>query len=347
MNVSKISSIPNPAYKADWPFLESNSSSFQKVTSLFFDMLSVLIFPEGGRMARYKFQELATKAIYQDILEYYRDPKNIHHLKSERKKLADIYKCKQKILQSPDGVLIHAMISQGRDKKAILYVPRIGECYENSGKDFLDLIRKDLPDVTVLMINPRGIGDNLGQDIFPTPKGLSLDVCTAYFYLIRKLNIQADHIVLYGYPFDEAYSKIAKETTQEKFSQHALDALNSRSLKHMAIEVKWFLGESIKKHTTAFALKFLNFQTDIEKASTRLRDRKCTLLPKDDGQGFQKKASLYKVIPSHCSQNEKRIVCVQLQKKGRYKEEMDCNTFRHQEKAEVAHQLKHLFDSKK
>ena len=220
-------------FQAKWPthLDPALESTCTKVGRVFWNVISVIIFPIGlCRLAFWLVRKVALG---------YAVPGPFHVDKLNGKCLLEKMGGQNIQMKSPDGVKLDGAIFPGKEqKKAVIFSFGNAMSWETSSY-YISLLK--MLGVTVLVLNPRGIGKSEGSR---SEKGFALDIYTGYEYLIEKKGIKPSDIVHVGYSMGGGYGAEGAALVQKKYPQENLSAMNIRSFSSLHTEANALLGKT-------------------------------------------------------------------------------------------------------
>lgn len=296
---SLTSQIDPIVFRAEWPesLKPELDSCIAKTAKIFWDVISYIIFPII--LLRYLYDYLKDLALFLLV------PGSIHveatHLAFMGMDVITSYDGEKLKLCTPDGALLDAVFFQGETEpaKAIIFACGNGMQWETSGQRLAQL--KEFG-VSILMINPRGVGESQG---IRSCEGYALDTYTGYEYLHRHLNIDLENILLVGHSMGAAYGSCGAALIQEKYPDKKISMMHDRSFGYLTTEVG-ALANSICCCLGSIAQCLLYpFCIEINSvdAFEKLKGQKCVIYSQNDRIIPYKEASLHSHLPQESCDN--------------------------------------------
>ncbi len=220
-------------FQAKWPshLDPALESTCTKVGRVFWNVLSVIIFPIG--LCRLAFW------LVRNIALGFAVPGPFHVDQLNGICLLKDLGGQNIQMHSPDGVKLDGAIFPGENrKKAVIFSFGNAMSWETSSY-YIKLLK--VLGVTVLVLNPRGIGKSEGSR---SEEGFELDIYTGYEYLIEKEGIKPSDIVHVGYSMGGGYGAGGAALVQKKYMQEKLSAMNIRSFSSLHTEANALLGKT-------------------------------------------------------------------------------------------------------
>lgn len=135
-------------------------------------------------------------------------------------------------ITTPDNVELDAIFFPGTKQQAIIFAPGIGGMYEECAVDFvankmIAFFKKQFEGAAILMVNTRGINRSTGS---VTANTFSLDIFSAYQFLINEFGFDPENILSYGHSLGGAYGLQAAALIQKQYPEKKISAVLDRSI---------------------------------------------------------------------------------------------------------------------
>lgn len=258
----KVEPVP---FKAQWPksLDPSLRPLWKKVAKVAWNILSIIVFPIGlCRIAYWATRSIALKIAIPGSGIY--EPNTSPH------KIA---------LTAPDGAKLDGVFYKGKNpKKALIFGFGNGMQWETADS-FLYFLK--LLGVSVLCLNPRGVGNSTGCLY---EEGYALDIYTAYEYLIKEEKLDPENIMMVGYSMGAAYGAMGAALIQEKYPKKKIGLFNLNSfscLHKVAQEIGNKVNGCIGVLMRA-AISCISFKIEAKKALDKLKGHIFVLHHPDD-----------------------------------------------------------------
>lgn len=180
-------------------------------------------------------------------------------------------------MTAPDGVKLEGMFFEGsKPDRAILYIGGNAEEYKILDNAFI--LQMLATGASLLMIDPRTVGDSQHQ--IPDEKGLSLDVWTAYSYLIQKKGLHPESILGIGSSMGGALVNLGAAVVQKEYPEQRMSVINLRSFSKLSNTAEEILKQQVFPHNPfiarlgKYALRMVGCEIDSEAALRTLKGRK-------------------------------------------------------------------------
>lgn len=220
----------------------------------------------------FPFQLLVAKSIVP-AFSLFRVPKGIKKIRKSFQEIGG----ERVGITSADGTVIDAMFFPGeRSDKVILFAPGNGEFYEFNGRRLIFLLKSG---ASVLMFNPRGVGDSQG---FPHAKGLSEDIVALYEYLIWNRGIALEDILLYGRSLGGGYGALGAAMVQKKYPHQRVHIISERSFSSLPEGIFHLMGGGMLGKLLAFIARKMGWTLDAKKAWEEIKGEKAIIFHKQD-----------------------------------------------------------------
>lgn len=289
-------------FRAEWPdpLNPELDSCCTKTAKVFWEVISYIIFPII--IIRCLINWVRTLAFKKILLPGdSRYPKE--YLNELGEKLLNECHGKKVPLIAPDGAKLDAVFFKGstHPEKVIFYGFGNGGQWEVCQGMVQRL--QQLFGVSILMINPRGVGESVGERY---PQGYALDTYTGYEYLIKK-QFDLENILFHGHSMGGAYGSCGAALIQEKYPEKAVSMINDRSYSNLLDAGKALVDVECcccpLNAVIPCLFNAFNTQIDAQKPFESLKGKKCLIYSKNDGVIHYHKASLHKGLVDAGYQN--------------------------------------------
>jgi len=274
-------------FQAQWPERHDPAlkSIVRKVGNIFWNIISVMIFPIGLiRLAGHYIRNITFRCIvpgipsidaplrsYWDltkiIARFFCNPENFKADLTNWGK-TELIRTNGESVQftTPDGAQIDGAFIPGKHKnKVILFVGGNAEQWETlNWHHHLKPIGASL-----LFLNPRGVGGSTGTRY---GEGYALDTYAAAEYLIHKKGIDPENILFAGFSMGAANTTRGAALIQEKYPDKKIQALNINSFSSLENEIYEVLGTF--GYLGFLASKLLGLNKEVKKAWDTLKGEK-------------------------------------------------------------------------
>ncbi|HSX12749.1 MAG TPA: hypothetical protein VLF61_04585 [Rhabdochlamydiaceae bacterium] len=252
------------AFQAEWP--DALNSTIQKVAHFFWNLISIVIFPI--LIARGLFvllqDQIFRRAVMPGAPDYTWPKAGVSMVHAGGERIT---------LSTPDKAKLDAVFFEGKEKKAIILAFGNGvqwECCEEK----VSQLRKQFPEVSFLLINPRGIGLSQG---YHSSQGHALDIYTTYEYLHKNKKIDLDNILLIGHSLGAAYGSMGAALVQQQYPNAKISMIHNRSFSTLTKEVAAFLSKLL-----SFLIWPLGIEMDSQTAFEKLKGKRCVIYARED-----------------------------------------------------------------
>lgn len=182
-----------------------------------------------------------------------------------------------------DGVKVDGFYLPGTVSKAVLFLHGNGGFYETCSDQALDVKEMLAEDVHLFMFNPRGTGQSDGV---PLGRNLSLDVMSAFLFLVDKIGISPSHILIYGHSMGGCIGAIGAELLQQLYPDETIHLVSDRSFSSMTDHLDAFSRRTDEPGFLARgvprAQSLDGWQMDAIGAIKSLRGRVCVIYHPED-----------------------------------------------------------------
>lgn len=145
-------------------------------------------------------------------------------------------------LISPTGTKLDTVYFEGREKKAVIYFPGLGNTWQQCGKWMMQEHFEPLG-AHVLMVNSRW--HTRGND-FADEKGLALDSWTAFNYLVKEKGFDPDDILFMGHSMGGALATLGAGLVQEEYPEIEAKLISWNSFYSLASTVNQLISRKMK-----------------------------------------------------------------------------------------------------
>lgn len=235
--------LPPLAFHAHWPdrLNPEFKSLCSKVAQVFWRIISIILFPiilmEWA--AKFLRQLIFSMAILPGSKSL--QPVLLRCLASHK---FEAFQAQKITLTAPDDIKLDGVFFPNHLKdKAIIYGFGNGEQWESVHPDRISLLLST--GANLLLVNPRTVGQS--EHASPNEEGLSLDIWSAYDFLIREKGIDPNNILAIGNSMGGAITSLGAALAQEQYPDKKIKAINIRSFFKLSKEVWEILDRNISK----------------------------------------------------------------------------------------------------
>lgn len=332
----------------------SSSSSLSRIANVY-----ISPFPKALPRPQEKKVENALKNLFStltDSLRYLNVSKTlaakILYPTSDGQKWEDRRQVMQKDLggvriraQSPDGSLLDGMLfpanssSDPLSQKAMVFVPGMDGYYEDDFSDYLIRLFKDkLPSMNFLILNHPDVMASKGN---LTVDGMALTAFTACSYLIEKVGINPNDLIVYGQSLGGVAATRGARWLQVEYPEAEMKLINERSFLNFPEVVEAYYGNGPIGRLLNYASDSTGWSTpDVLDAFDAIKGDKLVIYSPYDGVVL-KTFSLFQKLEARGNSGEKVKI---LEMEGEnIKPEEHWRKFTPREEDTMIYEIHHMF----
>lgn len=275
-----ISGVTAAHFRAEWPKVASPTIC-ERIARIVRACISFLLTPLTDKVSEFVVPSSSWEA---------HSSKNLKALAFEREYFKESRGGTPLKLETPDGIVLDGMIFKGTSKKAIAYFGGNAEFYESTA-DMVPSLRSAFGKVSVIFINPRGVGASEGPC---SPELLEWDAYTSMEYLIQHEHIEPGNIIPIGRSLGGGYGTMGASLLQKKYPDQKIGMATlvpftdlATAAEHLIADAsKSVLGACLSKtlgKIAAAAIRCLGWTMDTKAAWETLKGPRVTVADYNDG----------------------------------------------------------------